>query len=78
MRRTTIFADEDLFQEMQALAEREGKTFSDVIREAMTLLLSRKRGRRRALPSFAAIGRSKRSDIADRHEEMLWKDDSGR
>ena len=72
MKRTTIFADEALLHEMAELARAEKKSVAEVTREALQAYLDRKRPRRRKL-SFVGIGNSRRTDVAERHEELLWK-----
>ena len=72
MKRTTIFADEALLNEMAELAQAEQKSVAEITREAMRAYLDRKKPRGRKL-SFVGIGNSKRTDIAKRHEDLLWK-----
>ena len=73
MKRTTIFADENLLSEIREISVREKKSVAEVMREAMQNHVRRKRPRRKL--SFIGIGRSGRKDIAERHEELLWKKD---
>ena len=73
MKRTTIFADENLLSEIREISFREKKSVAEVMREAMQNHVRKKRPRRKL--SFIGIGRSGRKDIAERHEELLWKKD---
>jgi hypothetical protein len=71
MKRTTIFVPEALERELQGLARREGKPVAWFVREALTTYVAAHRGAAR-LPSFAAIAEGADSDVAERHEALLW------
>jgi hypothetical protein len=72
MKRTTIFLDESAERDLKALAQRRDVPMADLVREALgRYLVEEKRGESAPL-SFIAIGRSGRSDTAERHEELLW------
>lgn len=75
MKRTTIFLDDELEREVKAQAEREGRPMAGLVREALAAYLVEHR--QGGVPSFAGAGRSGRSDVAERHEEILaeeWGD----
>ena len=72
MKRTTIFADEELLGEIREISVKEKKTLAEVMREAMHSYVQKKRPRKQKL-SFIGIARSGRNDIAQRNEEVLWK-----
>ena len=72
MKRTTFFADEQLMDELKEIAREERKTLASVVREATALYVREKRGKKRKL-SIVGIGSSGRADVAERHEELLWK-----
>jgi metal-responsive CopG/Arc/MetJ family transcriptional regulator len=72
MNRTTIFADPYLLEELRTLSQEEKKTLSATIREALESYVSAKRSAKPRL-SFAGKFKSGKTDIADRHEELLWK-----
>ncbi|MCZ7624425.1 MAG: hypothetical protein C3F12_07645 [Candidatus Methylomirabilota bacterium] len=72
MKRTTIFADEDVLRKLREIAQREHVTLSEIIRTALEGYVSRRRPRRSSL-SLIAIGRSGRKDVAERAEELLGK-----
>ncbi|MDX2192310.1 MAG: hypothetical protein NW201_03080 [Gemmatimonadales bacterium] len=76
MKRTSFFLDEHLLRDAQALAEREGKSFAWVVREAMVAYLNQRQrpsepGR---LPSIAGQFASGASDTSERVDELLWRD----
>jgi hypothetical protein len=72
MKRTTVFLDERLERELRLLAQEDGRPSAALVREALeSYVASRQRGRRSS-PGFVAIGRSGRSDVAERHEELLF------
>lgn len=70
MKRTTIFADEELLKEIQDISKEENKSVAEVMREAMKVYIRQKRKGARKL-SFIGIGASERNDISERHEELL-------
>lgn len=72
MKRTTIFVDEALLNELKALSSEEGQSVAQVIREALIQHIARKRKARKSL-SFIGAGRSGRRNIAERHEQLLWR-----
>jgi hypothetical protein len=73
MKRTTIFIEPQLERELQALARRSGRPMAAIVREAVAQYVAADRERRPARLGFVASGRSGRSDIADRHEELLFQ-----
>lgn len=72
MKRTTIFADEELLREIREISAEENRSIAEVMREAMMSYVGRKRKKKNKL-SFVGVGKSGRKDIAERHEELLWK-----
>jgi hypothetical protein len=77
MKRTTIFIDEALERDLRAIAERERRTVSWVVREALGSYVARRKKDGPEL-SFVAVGRSGRRDTAERNEELLWRDPPSR
>ncbi|HXV60862.1 MAG TPA: ribbon-helix-helix protein, CopG family [Vicinamibacteria bacterium] len=77
MKRTTIFADEEVLRELKVIAKKEKSNLSVTIRKALEDYVSRHR-RGRPLPSFVGVGRSGRKDVAERAEELLWERDGSR
>jgi len=76
MKRTTIFLPEALERELQGLARRERKPVAWFVREALAAYVASQRGAAR-LPSFAAIAEGADSDVAERHEALLWTEPHG-
>lgn len=72
MRRTTVFADDDVMKKLKEIAKRENSTVSEVTRKALNEFVSR-RMRKRSRLSLIGIGRSGRKDVAERSEELLGK-----
>jgi len=72
MRRTTVFADDDVLKKLQQIAKRENSTVAEVTRKALYEYVSRRRPKRSRL-SLIGIGRSGRKDVAERAEELLGK-----
>ncbi len=75
MRRTTIFADDHLLDEIKDLAKQEKRSVAELIRDALGQYISTKRGPAKRL-SIIGIGKSGRKDIAEKHEELLWQKSS--
>ncbi len=71
MKRTTIFVEEELWTHVRLLARRQGKSVAEIVREALRAFVRKQTHRSRRL-SWVGIGRSGRSDVAERHEELLW------
>ncbi len=70
MKRTTIFIDEGIERELRLVARRRGRSVAAVVREAIAREVA---AEARHPLSFIGIGDSGRRDIAERHEELLWK-----
>jgi predicted transcriptional regulator len=68
MRRTTVKISDDLDARLRHEAQRRGVTIADVTRDALAEHLGS--GKRRRLGA-AAAGRSGRSDVSARIEEIL-------
>src|SRR5215470_3045385 len=63
MKRTTVFADEDVLRNLRKIARRENRSFAEVTRKALTEYVSRRRPKRSSL-SLVGVGRSGRKDVA--------------
>ena len=75
MKRTTIFADDYLMKELKEISKEENKSVAGVIREAMERHVRQKRRSKRKLSfSFIGISKSGKKDIAEKHEDLLWKE----
>ncbi len=75
MKRTTIFADDSLMKELKEISKEENKSVASLIREAMEGYVLQKRQSKKSL-SFIGISNSGMKDIAERHEELLWRETS--
>ena len=71
MKRTTIFADDALMNDLKRVSEQEKKSLAQVMREAFDAHVSRKLKPDTRF-SFAGKFDSRRKDIAEKHEELLW------
>jgi predicted transcriptional regulator len=69
MKRTTLKIPDSLDARLRHEAERRGLTISEVSREALEAYLGGSSGRRRL--GAAKSGRSGRSDVSERIEEIL-------
>lgn len=70
MRRTTVFAEDEVLDALLAIARRRGTTLAEVTRDALAAYVSRRQVKSRPL-TLAGIGRSGRRDVAERAEELL-------
>ena len=74
MKRTTIMADEDTLLELKAIAQRQGKSTSQVIREALAeYVVTHRTDRRYKNPLLALVGLfdGGPGDTSERIEEIL-------
>jgi metal-responsive CopG/Arc/MetJ family transcriptional regulator len=71
MKRTTIFADENLLNALKHIAHEEGVSIAETIRQALDRFVAQHQKSKKRI-SFVAIGRSGRKDISERCEELLW------
>jgi hypothetical protein len=74
MRRTTILIDESLDSDVRSLARRLRKPLGAVIREALARYVESQASTTGPTLGFVAIGRSGHSDVAERHEDLLFAD----
>jgi len=70
MKRTTIFIAEGVERELRLVARRRGHSVAAVVRDAIAREIA---SEGRPQLSFIGLGESGRRDIAERHEEFLWK-----
>ncbi len=75
MKRTTIFADENLLNALKNIANEEGISFAEAIRQALSRFVMQRQKSKKEL-SFIGIGRSGRKDISEHCEELLWSKSS--
>jgi tryptophan synthase beta subunit len=71
MKRTTIFADEELLNALRNIADEEGISIAQTIRQALDKFVTQRQKPTKHL-SFVGIGRSGRKDVSERCEELLW------
>jgi predicted transcriptional regulator len=75
MKRTTLFIEEALERDLQAIARQEKRPVAWLVREALAeYVANREPGNAPAL-SFIGAGASGRTDTAERHEELLWREE---
>jgi predicted transcriptional regulator len=67
--KTTLYLPRADYRRLQALAEREGRSTAELVREAVTEYAERRGARRR--PRSLGAGRSGRGDVAERAETLL-------
>jgi plasmid stability protein len=70
MKRTTIFIEEGIERELRLVARRRGRSVAAVVRDAIAREVA---AEARPSLSFIGVGDSGRRDVAERHEELLWK-----
>ncbi len=75
MKRTTIFADENLLNAIKHIADEEGISIAEAIRQALHRFIAQRQKSKKQL-SFVGIGRSGRKDVSERCEELLWSKSS--
>ncbi len=73
MKRTTIFADENMLDSLKEIARREDVSIAEVIRQALNRYIADRQSNKR-LPSTLGIGQSGKKDVAEHFEELLWKE----
>ena len=71
MKRTTLFIEEELEEEIKRIARIKGKRTSEVVREALRDYVKRHTSKKTM--SFVGIGESEREDLSETHEEKLWE-----
>lgn len=72
MKRTTVFADDDVMKKLKEITKQENSTVSKVTRNALNEFVSR-RTRKNSRLSLIGVGRSDRKDVAERAEDHLGK-----
>lgn len=73
MRRTTVFLEDALLKQAQRHAARHGKSFAQLVREAVVAYLAGGGTVKAKLPSVAGKFASGRTDLSERVDELLWK-----
>ena len=67
--KTTVYLDADDYRRLKALARAQGRTTAELVREAVAVYTRTQP--LPARPASIAAGRSGRSDLAERAEELL-------
>ena len=76
MKRTTIFADENVLSALKHIADEEGVSIAETIRQALNRFVAQRQKGKKPL-SLLGIGRSGRRDVSERCEELLWTKTEG-
>ena len=74
MKRTTLFIDEGMERDLQALARRRAIPVAKLVRESLGQYLAAENRKQGLTLRFLGRGHSGRKDIAERHEDLLWRD----
>lgn len=74
MKRTTIFAEEEILLVLKRIANERESSMAEIVRQALEEFISRQQGKGDK-PSFLGSGGSGRSDVSERHEHLLWRED---
>jgi predicted transcriptional regulator len=67
--KTTIYLDASDYRRLQAIAHAEGRPAAELVREAVSVYVSRRRSVSR--PASIGRGHSGRGDLSERAEELL-------
>ena len=67
--RTTVYLDAADYRRLKALAQAEGRTTAELVREAVAEYAQRRAGAQR--PRSLGAGRSGRGDLSERADELL-------
>ena len=73
MKRTTLFLDEAMEHELHAMARRKGVPAATLVRESLSRYLANEKAQQKFRLRFLGSGHSGQSDIAERHEDLLWR-----
>jgi len=74
MRRTTVFLEDDVLERAQRYAALHGKSFAQLVREAVLAYMSEGGTMKRKLPRLTGAFSSGETDVSERVDELLWKD----
>jgi metal-responsive CopG/Arc/MetJ family transcriptional regulator len=73
MKPTTVYLPEETAANLQKLAKKTGRSLEELIQEAVENYLTKQTS---SLPKSVGMGASGMSNLAERSEELLWKDES--
>jgi hypothetical protein len=74
MKRTTIFAEEEILLVLKRIASERESSMAEIVRQALEEFISRQQEKGNK-PSFLGSGGSGRSDISEKHEHLLFRED---
>ena len=75
MKRTTVFLDEAIERDLQAIARQEKRPMASLVREALAAYVTGREPAAAPALSFVGAGASGHTDIAERHEALLWREE---
>ena len=67
--KTTVYLDAEAYRRLKQIARAEGRSAAELVREAVTAYAARHPVP--AVPASIGVGRSGRSDLSERAEELL-------
>ena len=70
MKRTTVFAEPQMYQDLRRIAEAQGRPVAAVIRDALGQYVATHRPKGRRF-SFTGIGESETGDLSQRVDEIV-------
>ena len=73
-RRTTVFLEDELLERAQRYAARHGKSFAQLVREAVLAYIAGGGTMKRKLPRLAGEFATGETNVSERVDELLWKD----
>ena len=74
MKRTTIFAEAEILQVLKRLASERESSMVEIVRQELEEFISRQQGKGKS-PAFLGAGGSGRSDVSEKHEHLLFRED---
>lgn len=72
MKPTTIYLPEETENQLQEIANNEGKSISELIQE---LIINQFSESLKKLPKSVGMGSSGRSDLSSKAEQLLWTEE---
>ena len=72
MKRTTLFADDEVLQSLRRIAQEQVVSVAKLVRQALYQFIIQQQHAPKKL-SFLGIGKSGKHNVAENAEEFLWK-----
>jgi hypothetical protein len=72
MHRTQLLLEEWQFEELKVMAEREGRSISDLVREIVSERLGKRGMRSTTLDDLAGLVREGPADLGENHDHYLY------